>query len=119
YGKLQTAEPLINLTLVLGEIGQNVFADIEGHQRNPVFFFESAGENAGRVKRVILEWIKVIGKLHEDDGSDRRLGLIEAADFLWHAIFQHAEVLLLQPGHKNAVFSQHTTSSVTSGTFTF
>src|SRR5262249_45760926 len=51
--------------------------------------------------------IIVIGKLCEDDGGDWSLGLVEGADGLGHAILEHTEVLLVQPGNKYSILAEY------------
>src|SRR5579864_3803877 len=89
--------------LVLSEVHQDLRSHVVGNHRDPVLRLEHAGEGVGGVQRVVKERVIGGGKLDQQDGGDRGLGLAEVGNFLGNAVFHHTKVVGLQSGDEVAV----------------
>ena len=98
--------PFLNLALVLRKIAHDVGVQVEGLHGHVVLRPQLLRERPGRVQHVHAESPAARRKLAQQQRRNRRLHALESFNLLLHAVFIHAEVGGLQPGHKLVRFFQ-------------
>ena len=84
--------------LVVGEVGEDVGAQVVGDDGDVVVGAQGAEEADGGVLHVVDEVVGVGGELEQHDGGDGGLGHADAGDLLLDAVFEDEEVAGLEAG---------------------
>ena len=77
---------------VVGEVAEDVGAQVVGHDGYIVIRAQSPEEVVGRGLHVVDEVVAVGGELEEHDGGNGGLGDADAGDGLGDAVFEDEEV---------------------------
>ena len=99
-GNLEGLEGLGDEILVVGEVGEDVGAQVVGDDGDIVFGPEGLEEGVGGVLHVVDEVVAIGCELQEHDCGDGRLGGSDAGDDLGDSILDDTEVLSLEAGYE-------------------
>ncbi len=102
----QGIQGLVDLPLVLGEVGQDLGLKVISHHRDVVVRLQLLREGIGGIPHVVHEPIVGGGELAQQHRRDGRLGALKADHLLRHAIFVDAEIGRLQIRHELVRFLQ-------------
>ncbi len=84
--------------LVVGEVGEDVGAEVVGDDGDVVVGTQRTEEVVGGVLHVVDEVVAVGGELEQHDGGDGGLGDADAGDGLGDAVFEDEEVVGFEAG---------------------
>ena len=87
-----------DLTFVVGEVGEDVGAHVEGDDGDVVIFAHGTEEAVSGIAHVVDEVVAVGCELEQHDGGDRGLGHAETGDVLGHSVFGDQKISGLEAG---------------------
>ncbi len=106
-GDDKRGERIADDLLVVGEVGQDVSAEIVGDNGDVVVRTQGVEEAEGRVLHVADEVVAVGGELEQHDRRDRSLGHADICDLLGNSILEDEEVACLEAGHELVSFIEN------------
>ncbi len=99
-GDHQRLKGLADEVLIVGEVGENVGAEVIGDDGDVVVFAQRPEEGEGGVAHIVDQVVAVGGELKQHNGSNGRLGGADAGDGLGYTVFEDEEVVGLEARDK-------------------